>query len=53
VDEELHWLRANLPELIAAATTAPSAPTDAPADEATAPMPQNQTPPIANDVQMD
>ena len=44
VDEELRWLRANLPELIAAAVTPPAAAT-VEVDE--------PTKPVADDVQLD
>ncbi len=54
VDEELRWLRANLPELVASAIAQPATDTAvaeaAPAAEATA---RNQGDPVADDVQMD
>ena len=54
VDEELRWLRANLPELVASAISQPSAATAAaaaaPAPDATA---RNQSGAVADDVQMD
>ena len=56
VDEELRWLRANLPELVASAVAAPTA---APATTAlapeTTPEPTSASPPspIADDVQLD
>jgi hypothetical protein len=45
VDEELRWLRANLPELVAAAVAQPVAPQEAPA--------AGGTQEVADDVQMD
>ena len=45
VDEELKWLRANLPEMVAAAVAAPVAPPEAPAADGTQA--------VADDVQMD
>ncbi|MCI1188165.1 hypothetical protein MON38_12115 [Hymenobacter sp. DH14] len=49
VDEELRWLRANLPELVAEATGAAATPTAAPAPLPDAPA----TGQVADDVQMD
>jgi hypothetical protein len=49
VDEELRWLRANLPELLAGAQTAPATPADAPAPLPDAPAAGV----VADDVQMD
>jgi hypothetical protein len=52
VDEELRWLRANLPELLAAAVAQPVS-----TDSAAAPAPPaaagNATRPVADDVQLD
>ena len=57
VDEELRWLRANLPELIATAIAGPPVPEPAQAEEATAaPAPPRNGGPtktVADDVQMD
>ena len=57
VDEELRWLRANLPELIATAIAGPPVPEPAQAEEATAtstpPANGGPTKPVADDVQMD
>ncbi|OGX81716.1 hypothetical protein BEN48_05630 [Hymenobacter glacialis] len=55
VDEELRWLRANLPELIAAAVAGPAGLAPAHVQEPTAaPLASNgPTKPIADDVQMD
>ncbi|OGX83442.1 hypothetical protein BEN47_03920 [Hymenobacter lapidarius] len=56
VDEELHWLRANLPELIAAAVAEPAglapAHPDEPAAAAAPSENSGPTKPIADDVQM-
>ncbi|MDB5236324.1 MAG: hypothetical protein JWR44_3317, partial [Hymenobacter sp.] len=57
VDEELRWLRANLPELIAAATaesiSLPAEQADQQGASPAAETPDSPAPPIANDVQMD
>ncbi|GAB2854328.1 hypothetical protein [Hymenobacter ruber] len=54
VDEELRWLRANLPELVASAISQTSVETTtaAPAPAADA-IPRNQSGAVADDVQMD
>ncbi|WP_201977423.1 hypothetical protein [Hymenobacter rubidus] len=57
VDEELRWLRANLPELVAAAVAAPVPAAETPASRTPAateaPAPESTAPPVADDVQMD
>ena len=60
VDEELRWLRANLPELVASAVAAPAAgaataPATTPLATEIAPEPTSASPtrPIADDVQLD
>jgi hypothetical protein len=52
VDEELRWLRANLPELIAAAVAQPVGADDR-APTAPAPATAGPTGPVADDVQLD
>ena len=52
VDEELRWLRANLPELVASAISQPTVDTTVVTTAANAP-PHNQSGPVADDVQMD
>jgi hypothetical protein len=52
VDEELRWLRANLPELVASVLAQPAAEnTDTASNEASANS--GHTTPVADDVQMD
>ena len=55
VDEELRWLRGNLPELVAAAVaqTTPPAVANAPAETPTPTAPAEATRPVVDDVQMD
>ena len=51
VDEELRWLRANLPELVASAISQPASPATDTSEEA--PAPSRPTEPTADDVQLD
>ena len=53
VDEELRWLRANLPELVAAVVAQPVASVEAAAPQAAPVAEAEPTKPIADDVQLD